>query len=189
MPDVPPSSHWAWPPIEDALRKRLALSIRELEETVDEYMALWPTSVCDDAFVERALGYPWTRPEGSFVLDQRDQLGPITSAHTGELSALARGDEPAAGQPRRYPLLAIGSNGAPDTLIRKFEFLPAAETRVLGVAGRLHDFDVGATARIAVRRQWDLEGVGPERRWLAARRGAPGRVGRHGDFLWRPQPR
>ncbi len=138
-----------WPPIEDALRDRLALPLPQLETTVYEYLKLWPSQACDDAFVERALRYPWARPAGSFVLENRDELGPVTVEHHEELAALARGEGPSPGQPRRYPLLAIGSNGAPDTLIRKFEFLPADETRVLVVAGKLFDFDVGATARLA----------------------------------------
>lgn len=137
-----------WPPIDDALRARLALPLADLEAAVYEYLKIWPSQDADDAFVTRALEYPWARPAGSFVLEDRDRLGPITPGHHEELEMLARGETP-AGHPRRFPLLAIGSNGAPDTLIRKFEFLPAADTRVLVVAGRLHGFDVGATARIA----------------------------------------
>ena len=137
-----------WPPIDEALLRRLALPIADLDREVYDYVGTWPSSEPGPAFRERALGYPWARPAGSFVLEQRDQLGPITPAHHDELALLAAGGTP-PGHPRRYPLLAIGSNGAPDTLIRKFEFLPAADTRVLVVAGRLHGFDVGATARIA----------------------------------------
>ena len=137
-----------WPPIDDALLRRLALPMAELDREVYDYVGTWPSSEPDAAFRERALGYPWARPAGSFVLEHPGGLGPITPAHHEELATLAAGATP-PGHPRRYPLLAIGSNGAPDTLIRKFEFLPHDARRVIVVAGRLHGFDVGATARIA----------------------------------------
>jgi hypothetical protein len=44
----------------------------------------------------------------------------------------------------RWPLLAFGSNGAPETLIRKFAHLPEEQRRLPVLAGDLHDFDVGA---------------------------------------------
>lgn len=138
-----------WPPIDEALRARLALSGDALKAEVWDYLKVWPSQEADEAFITRGLTYPWARPAGSFVLEDRDRLGPLTPAHHDELAALAGGVAPGPGEPARYPLLAIGSNGAPDTLIRKFEFLPAADTRVLVVAGRLHDFDVGATAHVA----------------------------------------
>ena len=47
----------------------------------------------------------------------------------------------------RLPLLAIGSNAAPEQLLRKFGHFEQPEDRsVLVLAGRLHDFDVGASA-------------------------------------------
>lgn len=135
-----------WPRLPAELVERLALPVDELRSSIRALLSHWPASEPDEAFVTRALEYPWARPAGSFVLEARDQLGPLTPAHHDELEALAAGAAPADGAPVRYPLLAIGSNGAPDTLIRKFEYLPAEETRVLAVAGRLQDFDVGAVA-------------------------------------------
>ncbi|MDO9356720.1 MAG: hypothetical protein Q7T55_23690 [Solirubrobacteraceae bacterium] len=139
---------WIWPAFADDLLGRLALGAAELQASVMSLLEQWPTTEPDEAFVTRALTYPWARPAGSFVLEDRDRIGPVTPVHREELAALAAGAEPAPGQPRRYPLLAIGSNGAPDTLVRKFEYLPADGTRVFSIAGRLHDFDIGAVAGI-----------------------------------------
>jgi hypothetical protein len=48
----------------------------------------------------------------------------------------------------RLPLLAIGSNAAPEVLARKFaHFETSAERTVLALTGRLHEFDVGAAAQ------------------------------------------
>ena len=74
----------------------------------------------------------------------------------------ARRDGPGgagAGDPRiriggageRLPVLAIGSNAAPEVLERKFAHFPEEEDRaVLALTGRLHDFDVGFAAQPAL---------------------------------------
>ncbi len=81
---------------------------------------------------ETALGYPWPRPPSSFVLDGTDVLE-LDAWH-----ATATSD--------RWPLLAFGSNGSPETLIRKFAHLPPEHQSLPVLAGDLHDFDVGAAA-------------------------------------------
>jgi hypothetical protein len=79
--------------------------------------------------LRRALGYPWERPRHSYLLAD------------GEVLPLEKVDRVG-----RVPLLAIGSNGAPERLATKLAHLPSAERRVPVQAGQLHGFDVGAAA-------------------------------------------
>ncbi len=83
-----------------------------------------------EAAYELALGYPWPRPPSSFQLDGEDvrQLDAWDDVSTDG----------------RWPLLAFGSNGSPETLIRKFAHLPQEQRSLPVLAGDLHDFDVGA---------------------------------------------
>lgn len=83
------------------------------------------------AVYELGAGYPWERPKGSFLL--RD--GEVLEAGPHESAA------------PRHPLLAVGSNGAPEVLARKLAHLPDPEDRtVLVLAGHLHDHDIGVAA-------------------------------------------
>jgi hypothetical protein len=102
-----------------------------------------------DEHYDRAMGYPWERPGRSFLLtgETVELLGDMEPARRQQLiDARAEGPD---GEPR-YPLLAIGSNGAPSTLIRKFAALDDAGSQVLVMAGELHDFDVGAVSQPTV---------------------------------------
>jgi hypothetical protein len=143
----------AWPPpiAEPELLERLALDDAGFREYILRFIAQVPSRSCDAAAFAWACGYPWARPAGSYLL--RD----------GDATLLAELDEPerertierfsAGGRDRvsRAPLLAIGSNAAPDTLRRKFAHFPdPADRTVLAVTGRLHDFDVGFSAQPAL---------------------------------------
>ena len=120
-----------WPPIaEPELLRRLGAS----DETFFTEVRVFFGAVGERDFTEQAyetaLGYPWPRPPSSFLLDGED------------VEHLDAWDPGAAGG--RWPLLAFGSNGSPETLARKFAHLPADERRLPVLAGDLHDFDVGA---------------------------------------------
>ncbi len=135
-----------WPPIaEPLLRERLALDDAGLAAFVLATLAALPPRRFTPEALRAAFGYPWERPARSYLLDEGghrllDELP--SAARDALLEGRARSPE---GTPR-YPLLAIGSNGAPATLARKLARLPAPERRLLVLAGELHDHDVGAAA-------------------------------------------
>ena len=127
---------------------RLAMDERRFGEFLRAFVARLPARAYDAAALERALGYPWARPPGSYRLadagvDLLEDMG------AGERErVLARFTSGSSG---RSPLLAIGSNAAPETLGRKFAHFPEEEDRaVLALTGRLHDFDVGPSAHLAL---------------------------------------
>jgi len=138
-----------WPPIEEPeLLARLALDDAEFRQMVEEIARAVPPREFEAAELARAVGYPWARPPGSYELrDGETQL--LTSLPEAEREALIeRYRAPAAG---RVPLLAIGSNAAPEVLERKFAHFEAAEDRaVLALTGWLRDFDVGPAATVAL---------------------------------------
>jgi hypothetical protein len=132
-----------WPPIDEPeLLDRLAMDDRRFEEFIRGFVAEVPPRDFDSGVFERALGYPWARPPGSYRLsgEEVELLREVTVVEREHAlgAFLAEGG--------RVPVLAFGSNAAPDTLRRKFAQLPEEEDReVLALAGRLHDFDVGAS--------------------------------------------
>jgi hypothetical protein len=138
-----------WPPIaEPELLARLALDDRRFRELVADLFARLPPRAYEASALERALGYPWERPPGSYLLagGELELLAGLSEAERGR--ALDRFASDAAG---RLPLLAIGSNAAPETLERKFAHFPDERDRaVLALTGRLHDFDVGAAPQPAL---------------------------------------
>jgi hypothetical protein len=131
-----------WPPIsEPELLKRLRMGDAEFAELIAAVVAQLPPRGYDAAVLEQAIGYPWARPEGSFRLaggevellaalpaeERKRVIGQFSSAESG-----------------RLPLLAIGSNAAPEALERKFaHFDEEGDREVLALSGGLHDFDVG----------------------------------------------
>jgi hypothetical protein len=135
-----------WPPIdEQELLDRLAMDDRQFEDYMRALLAKMPPRTYELALLERAVGYPWARPPGSYLL---------TSAGVELIEDLTAGErERALGKflsdhGGRLPLLAIGSNAAPETLERKFAHFPDEDDRaVLALTGRLHDFDVGVAAQ------------------------------------------
>lgn len=85
-----------------------------------------------DEIVERAIDYPYEIPERSFV-----QAGKQT---------LDLPDNPLL-EPR-IPVLAFGSNAAPEVLVRKFEMTDESDT-VPVVRAQLSDFDIVYSAHIS----------------------------------------
>lgn len=138
-----------WPPIEETeLRARLALGDDEFRRLVTEIARAVPPREFDAAELARAIGYPWARPPGSYEL--RDgEVRLLAALPEAEREALIdRYRSPAAG---RVPLLAIGSNAAPEVLERKFaHFEAAADRTLLALTGWLRDFDVGPAATVAL---------------------------------------
>jgi hypothetical protein len=139
----------AWPEIaEPKLLERLALGDSEFREFVRSLIARVPPRDYDEASFALALDYPWARPEGSFQM--RDgEATPLAGLGEAERAGiLAEFTSPERG---RAPLLAFGSNAAPEALERKFAHFPGEGDRsVLVLTGRLHDFDVGASPQPAV---------------------------------------
>lgn len=135
-----------WPSItEPALLDRLALDERGFDEYLRALAVALPPRAYDAAVLERAIGYPWTRPAGSYRLTSArvEPLEDMTAMEREDV--LAEFLSEAGG---RLPVLAIGSNGAPETLERKFAHFPKENDRtVLALTGRLHDFDVGVAAQ------------------------------------------
>ena len=121
----------AWPPIAaPELVARLSLDQDGFLAAMRRFLGAFGRRELTEDDVARAFGYPWPRPPTSFLLED-DTAAPLD-------------DLPDVATEARYPLLAFGSNGAPDTLIRKLAGLPPEERRLPVVAGSLHDFDVGA---------------------------------------------
>ena len=134
-----------WPAFEDpALRERLTLDHDAFTGLVTAMAGSIGAREFTQAIYERALGYPWARPASSFLLDGEDatDLEPV-SAGMSVADDVAR---LLGAGPRRFPLLAFGSNGAPATLALKFAHLAPEQRRLVVTAGDLHDFDVGAGA-------------------------------------------
>lgn len=126
---------------------RLGLGQAEFLRLIDDFTAELPPQELDDAGLRHALAYPWERPARSYVLqsDRTELVDELPARRRDEvLARFLRRDA-------RTPLLAIGSNAAPETLRRKLGHFPApADRDVLVVAGHLHDFDIGPSAHLAV---------------------------------------
>jgi hypothetical protein len=136
-------------PITDPkLLERLAMDDRRFGEYVRGIVGALPRREYGDDALALALGYPWERPAVSYRLsdtavDLLEEMGP---AERDEAIA-----EYSGGAGERLPLLAIGSNGAPDVLRRKFAHFPdPADRAVLALTGHLHEFDVGFAAQPAL---------------------------------------
>lgn len=122
-----------WPEIHDEqVRARLGLSDDEMFEFMLRRAAGIPPREFSDEAYAYALGYPWARPETSYVLTG------------GEVEPIE--DVPELGGEPRFPLLAIGSNAAPENLAVKLADMPDGHRDVAVVLGVLHDFDIGPAA-------------------------------------------
>jgi len=138
-----------WPSIDNReLLERLAMDDRQFEEFMRALAASVPARAYDAAAFERAIGYPWERPRGSFQLTAAG-VEPLEGLGEAERErVVARFVDDHAG---RLPVLAIGSNAAPEALQRKFAHFPEKNDRaVLVLTGRLRDFDVGVAAQPTV---------------------------------------
>jgi hypothetical protein len=133
---------------EPELLDRLTMDDRQFEEFIRGVIASFPPRAFEAAAFERAIGYPWTRPGGSYLLAGAD-VELLEDMAPGEREqVIAQFSSEAGG---RLPVLAFGSNAAPETLERKFAHFPEEDDRaVLALTGRLHDFDVGVAAQPAL---------------------------------------
>jgi hypothetical protein len=121
-----------WPKFTDErLLARLALSEDGFVAFLMKTASMVPAREFNEDVYSRALAYPWERPLHSYSLDG-EAVEPIDALPSSDAE--------------RFPLLAFGSNGAPETLIRKLGGLPPDEQDLAVVTGRLHDFDVGPAA-------------------------------------------
>jgi hypothetical protein len=131
-----------WPPIsEPELLNRLAMGDAEFAEFIRAVIAQLPPRSYEAAVLEQAISYPWLRPKGSFRLanGEVELLAGLPADERQRL--IARFSSADSG---RLPLLAIGSNAAPEALERKFaHFGDEGDRAVLGLSGHLHGFDVG----------------------------------------------
>ena len=131
-----------WPPIHDPqVLEWLALDDEAWRTVLWERVQRFGPRPYDAAALEYALGYPWARPAGSYIL-RDDVVEPIDEMEPGDrravVSALARD---------RHPLVAFGANGAPSRLQDRFaEFGDPEDRAVLVLTGELHGVDVGAQA-------------------------------------------
>ena len=89
------------------------------------------------AELDRALSYPYATPAGAYVVD----------AGTGAVERLPPGEGRAwAGD--RHAVLAVGSNGAPEQLVRKFG-AASGDRRIAVLAATVRDHDVAYAALVA----------------------------------------
>jgi hypothetical protein len=136
------------PITEPQLLERLAMDDRQFGEYVRGLAGSLPAREYEDRVLAHALGYPWKRPGRSYRLSDAgvEPLEEMSPAERDEAIA-----DHSAGDEGRRPLLAIGSNGAPEILRRKFAHFPEAGDRaLLALTGRLHEFDVGYAAQPAI---------------------------------------
>jgi hypothetical protein len=134
-----------WPAIEEPeLLQRLAMGERQFDRWLRTLAENIPPRPYDATALEHAIGYPWLRPVGSYRLAD-GEVALLADLSAAERERTLAGFSEASG---RVPLIAIGSNAAPEALERKLAHFPAAEDRaVLALTGRLHDFDVGVAAQ------------------------------------------
>jgi hypothetical protein len=133
---------------EPELLERLAMDEPQFEEWLRALAASMPPRPYDSAALEHAVGYPWLRPVGSYRL-AAGEVELLAEMSEAERERTLAGFLPEASG--RVPLIAIGSNAAPEALERKFGHFAAAEDRaVLALTGRLREFDVGVAAQPAI---------------------------------------
>jgi hypothetical protein len=143
------SATWPPPIADPELIERLAMDDEQFRVFVAMFLAAIPPRTCDAAAFALACAYPWVRPAGSYLLGADG--GVELLAELGEPARERLIECFAAPDGERLPLLAIGSNAAPETLQRKFAHFPdPADRTVLAVHGRLHEFDVGFAAHPAL---------------------------------------
>lgn len=134
----------SWPAITDPLlAERLAMD----DDAFREYMlgltgAVGRRGHTPESYAH-ALAYPWERPSRSFLLTGGDVmlLEELEPAERDRVLAAFSGDGGT-----RFPLLAFGSNAAPERLRVKLGHFDPPDRDILVLAGDLHDFDVGASA-------------------------------------------
>ncbi len=135
-----------WPPItEPELLERLALDDEQFVAFIHTLAEAGGRREYQPALLERALGYPWDRPAGSYILrgtavELLDDVDPAKREST--VDAFIRD---------RHPISSFGGNAAPTWLAAKLAHFPdGADREVLVLTGDLHGVDVGAAASPAL---------------------------------------
>ncbi len=146
---VDPDASWTWPEFrEPELVQRLLLEPAAIFDLWVGMAGNMPAREFSEESFEIATGYPWPRPDGSFILSEGE--GRLL-ADLGQSDRASLVEEFTGQGSGRTPMLAIGSNASPEGLWRKFAHFPEPEDRtLLAVTGNLHDFDVGASAELAL---------------------------------------
>lgn len=133
----------SWPPIDDERTlRRLRMSDSEFAALAERLALRIGGEKFTDQHLRRAITYPWHVPHADedFLLVD----GAIRRASDDE-TTMALGDA------ARHPLLAIGSNADPATLLAKLESLPTPEDRtLLGIRGSLADHAIGHSPHLAI---------------------------------------
>jgi hypothetical protein len=140
-----------WPPpiAEPELIERLAMDDEQFRAFVATFLAAIPSRTCDAEAFAWACAYPWVRPADSYLLRADGDVELLSALGEPERERLIERFAAPGGE--RLPLLAIGSNAAPEVLQRKFAHFPdPADRTVLAVHGHLHEFDVGYAAQPAL---------------------------------------
>jgi len=115
----------------------------EFEAFIRTVVSQLPPRNYETELFTRAIGYPWARPGGSYRLAGAE-VEPLADLTTKGRERVIRKFTSTDGG--RSPVLAIGSNAAPEVLERKFAHLTeGADRGVLVLNGRLHDFDIGVS--------------------------------------------
>lgn len=140
---------WVWPQFGEAeLVDRLKLGQSEFHELWLNMMNQMPSRPYSEEVFETGTSYPWARPDGSFVLSEGEGRL-LADLDAGERTRLL--DQFTGPDSERNPMMAIGSNASPEGLWRKFaHFDDPADRTLLAVSGAIHDFDIGATAELAL---------------------------------------
>jgi hypothetical protein len=134
-----------WPPIaEPELLERLALDDDQFRALFRKLVGSWGVREYTPEALEQALAYPWKRPARSYLLRGAEvQLLADLEPQERKLTVDTHARE-------RHPIIAFGSNAAPERLELKFAHFPDEVDRsLLVLAGELHGFDVGPAASIA----------------------------------------
>jgi hypothetical protein len=110
------------PPLPEAVPRLSRLSAEELQEEILRRIHAYDVDLDPEAIVERALAYPFSPPDGSYVIEGREPR-PVRSGDV-------RDD--------RHVVLAYGSNSSTRALLRKF----GGDLHLPVLKGRLEGFDV-----------------------------------------------
>jgi hypothetical protein len=131
-----------WPPIDDPdTLEWLGLDQEAWRRVLWQRFEVFGRRPWDEAAFEHALGYPWERPDGSYLI--RD--GQVRLVE--EMEADERRATLSEATRDRYPVVAFGANGAPERLELRFAgFDDPADRSALVLTGELHGVDVGAQA-------------------------------------------
>jgi hypothetical protein len=129
-----------WPPIvEPELVQRMTLDDERFAAFYRGVADAWPSREFNPDDFEHALGYPWERPSGSFVL--RGEAVELL----GDLEAAKRAATIATCTEGRHPIVSFGANVSPSRLAMKFaHFTEETDREVLVLTGYLHELDIGA---------------------------------------------